>query len=689
MAVTPLVQQEVDTVLARDLPLVSKWKLVESTLLSCGLAWKACIHPSMLLVHPLNRGGLGINGHSAHAKGASLLASGFDRKFLHSSTCFELAVDEKTRREQLQFNEAMVGQADGLLAAVSRSERFLTVSSGHVSQFAKAAWSSCRTPQPVLQDQGGCLNRESLSRDPEFKQMLDDGWNWLVVSSVAEHQWPDLPRLAEKALNASNTAFQSLLELEIALHMEELSKGMKDPTVEKLVKEACPPGSSGISRYAPSIAKWLAEYSDKGRFLAFLSLFSREFGEQCNVGEDFWGFAVSTQFLPADKPLVRLAFLTTQFTSPTHKISDGFARLLVKADFDKLKKLKAEVAKMESLLYQAWQATASQLPDLQAARRFAFACIRMTLHILGKQKMGREAKEFKDLDAIFDEFQQKTGPATSASSAAATSSTTGPGLVSLGQAYDPLWQAQQKLELAVGKLYQMDGEMYELQAMGQDFLTLKKRELFDESTIQVETWTCHKRLRPTKNSAPYLLDAALAKDHHPGAASKQQAAFATVYSQLLDVTTKVEHKNLWKMIAVDPVSRTAYSLQKIPAHQLTFVPCTDSPQQISIKKPEAKHWGEVVFQGVTYFVLAPKAFKPATAEKPSSGCTAPFWFMKPDANPHFGWKEKSVGGLQISCLSNPKAIDKHELLTMPVLQESEAEDPAASSGPGPKKKARK
>lgn len=308
--------------------------------------------------------------------------------------------------------------------------------------------------------------------------------------------------------------------------------------------------------------------------------------------------------------------------------------------------------------------------------------------------MGRDSKTFKDLPAIFHEFQKQTGKVTSESSAAAPtaeSTPAGPGLVSLGQAYDPLWQAQQKLDLSIGNLYQMDGELYELTAMSQDFVTLKKRELFDDSTVQVETWTCHKKLRPSKTSAPYLLEAAVAKQHHPGAASKQQATFATVYTQLLEATTKLEHKNLWKMIAVNPVARTAYSLQKIPAHQLTFVPCTDSPQQMSIKKPEAKHWGEVVFQGVTYFILAPKAFKAATTEKPSTGCTAPFWYLKPDEDPLLDWKEKSVGGLQISCLSNPRAIEKHALLTMPVLEEPEAEEAVAagSSGPPPTKKARK
>ena len=291
-----------------------------------------------------------------------------------------MSANDFSRQQQLAFNEAMVQQAGGLLAPLNGAERYVTVSSGHVSQFCKAALSGCNN-----------LNRENLSKDVQLKQMLEEGWPWLVVSWAVEEEWPDLPRLAEKALNASNQAFQSQMELEIALHIHELCKGMQQPDLHKVAMEACSAGGGdgGISKYAGSIAKWLGEFSGKGSLLQFLALFSREFGAQCNVGEEFWVCCSSSQFLPVDMPMIRLAMLATNFTSPSHKIQDNYAKLLVRSDWDKLKKLcqKPILADMEAMLFKAWNLIENQLPDLQAARSFGILCIRTTLHVLNKQQL--------------------------------------------------------------------------------------------------------------------------------------------------------------------------------------------------------------------------------------------------------------------------------------------------------------
>ena len=195
-----------------------------SILKSHGLAWSQQLQANSLLVHPLNRGGLGVNGYSCHAKGAALWASGFDSAYLHSSTCFleaitlmyllfmlrmllkfkrqgfELAVDSSIREKQLLFNKSMVNQSSGLLAPVGTQERYMSVSSGHTCQFVKACLHGCPTPEATLADNSGKLNKETLGRDPEFKKLLEAGWQWTVVSSRVEQQWPSLPRLAERAM---------------------------------------------------------------------------------------------------------------------------------------------------------------------------------------------------------------------------------------------------------------------------------------------------------------------------------------------------------------------------------------------------------------------------------------------------------------------------------------------------------
>ena len=85
----------------------------------------------------------------------------------------------------------------------------------------KACLHSCPTPEATLADNSGKLNKETLGRDPEFKKLLEAGWQWTVVSSRVEQRWPSLPRLAERALNSSNEAFLKASELELLLYLGE------------------------------------------------------------------------------------------------------------------------------------------------------------------------------------------------------------------------------------------------------------------------------------------------------------------------------------------------------------------------------------------------------------------------------------------------------------------------------------
>ena len=138
---------------------------------------------------------------------------------------FEMSIDEDARKKQVLFNQRMVEQSNGLLAPLNSQERYLTVSSGHVSQFVKAILAECSTNQANLADAAGRLNRQSLSRDPELKKALEAGWAWTVIRSAAETVWPSLPALAEKALNSANSVFEGHGEVELLLQLLQASAG--------------------------------------------------------------------------------------------------------------------------------------------------------------------------------------------------------------------------------------------------------------------------------------------------------------------------------------------------------------------------------------------------------------------------------------------------------------------------------
>ena len=389
-------------------PPLSLWNRVLSILKSHGLAWSQQLQANSLLVHPLNRGGLGVNGYSCHAKGAALWASGFDSAYLHSSTCFleaitlmyllfmlrmllkfksqgfELAVDSSIREKQLLFNKSMVNQSSGLLAPVGTQERYMSVSSGHTCQFVKACLHGCPTPEATLADNSGKLNKETLGRDPEFKKLLEAGWQWTVVSSRVEQQWPSLPRLAERALNSSNEAFLKASELELLLYLgEHASSNSTALQCHEVAAELTKTGP--ISSYSKLVAMWFEQFSHQGLFLKFLGPFSKEFGQNANCGAEFW--AGASMALSSQMPMIRLAFLACNLAAPATKISNGYARLILRSDFEKLKSIKMKnfVTEAEDVLFRAWKQIEHQLDNFDALKSFGILCIRMSLHLLGKE----------------------------------------------------------------------------------------------------------------------------------------------------------------------------------------------------------------------------------------------------------------------------------------------------------------
>ena len=88
MDVTQSVQGAVNKLLLDEgMPALSQWMQILDILEKNGLAWKQQLPATLMMVHPQNRSGLGVNAHASHAKGANLFQSGFDSRYLRSSTC--------------------------------------------------------------------------------------------------------------------------------------------------------------------------------------------------------------------------------------------------------------------------------------------------------------------------------------------------------------------------------------------------------------------------------------------------------------------------------------------------------------------------------------------------------------------------------------------------------------------------
>ena len=97
----------------------------------------------------------------------------------------------------------------------------LSVGCGHTAAFCRAVNARCETPYKGLAPDG-VLGVAQFEGDAAFQHMLNVGWRWKVISGSAERKWPNLPRLAQQALNATNVVAGQSNEIEIIALIAEL-----------------------------------------------------------------------------------------------------------------------------------------------------------------------------------------------------------------------------------------------------------------------------------------------------------------------------------------------------------------------------------------------------------------------------------------------------------------------------------
>ena len=260
MAMLPAnVVEAVEAVLKNKDGVMKKWGQIEEILLEAKLAYKQVFPPYLFMVHPLNRGGTGVNPFSCHRKGGAIVAAGADLHQLGGAVAFELATDEALRHKQLEFNIAQAASSQGVMPPPSGKERFLTTSKSHTVMFCKALAQGCKTCVEHLKGPGGCLGSHLMNHDKQLQQMIDIGWEWTIVQSKVAEKWPGLPTLAESAGNSSNSVYEMQNEVQLmsAISLAYQHHGGKADW-PKLAEELCLSGP--LQGYATAVGRFVQMY---------------------------------------------------------------------------------------------------------------------------------------------------------------------------------------------------------------------------------------------------------------------------------------------------------------------------------------------------------------------------------------------------------------------------------------------
>jgi hypothetical protein len=437
--------------------------------LKCLKKWKHCytinqVLPKFFLTHSSNRGGLLLSPYNAHRNAARIDRGGADIKQLTNAIAMELAPHGRKRDSEIKANLDLIKRSNGLLAEVNGEERYLTLGCGHTVAFCKAADAGAKTSEKSIADAKGFIDQSKLKRNPQFKEMIEEGWFWTIIEHGIDEVFPAFAKIAQKALNVSNHVATTVSELETAINLAEMAE---DPSItgvkdwQQIAVDHVRSLNVPAAEYAKTILDFVQLFGGGpgAPLIKLMDSFAKQF--QCNtaLGETFW-VAVTTQQFPSaiDKlGLLRVAFCMANLTSP--KIEDGIGKCIMKSDISKLASKKMfPVAKAADEVLGEGIECVKQASSVEAALGpLGKLFIRVALAITEKGDKGLEGKQYTIAEAkqlfldglsavvggtvTYSKWTDCKSPASAPAPASAASAASH--VASLSDLNDPVWLAKQ------------------------------------------------------------------------------------------------------------------------------------------------------------------------------------------------------------------------------------------------------
>ncbi|CAE7826156.1 unnamed protein product [Symbiodinium sp. CCMP2592] len=588
-----------------------------------------------------------LNGFDMLAKGERILSQGLRKDLLEcSAVAIGLSSNSTIREQQVEANHKLAAQFSTCISMPQGKELFMTVGSSHTTCFLKSLMYG-----KLEQSSNSCMQPGH-----PVQEALVSGWNWLILSDVLEQQWPGLPLLYSSVLNNSNSVHVASTE------MEALATLQKYMASGKSMQEAitlCKQGEPVCKSYIDAIAMFAQKFcgGTDMPMVGFLVGFSKVYGESQRLGSEFTRLIAHYDFrLDANlAPCFRIACMAAQMSSP--KVVDGVAKMIYKSDLDAAKKRKQELQESEEGLRDAWHVTqlAGHLSEHEKIQVFGRLCVRTVLWMLGKQKAGREEREWASFagirDAFADELMKKDAkPSSSASVLPAKSD-----IVNMVDASKASIMLVQYDHLEVGSNYTNEdhpNKVWTLTKVADEGCTFEHQPLCQPAESVSAVASELKKWKRTKKPVLICYDQAKTHDFmyesspaasEPVELAKKQVKFYEACCSLANCSSMVSFfgppmnvcaneniaKNKLKLVAYGQLSKLdPNSIHKVGGYSLyPFKTCTDIDKLNNT------------------FVLVP------------------FWFIKVSSqNPNMSLSVVKKDGFEIPCMTNSRAVKAGEVL---------------------------
>ena len=125
-----------------------------------------------------------------------------------------------------------------------------------------------KTSLDELKDEHGNLNVNKLKENQQFRKMIEEGWEWTIVPSWVDEQFPAFAKVAQKALNTANH-YIAMGELETLLTLHDL--------IDDAVFTQCPGWEEAAVSFVEDLCVPCAAYA------RHLLQFAKFFGGGCSA----------------------------------------------------------------------------------------------------------------------------------------------------------------------------------------------------------------------------------------------------------------------------------------------------------------------------------------------------------------------------------------------------------------------
>ena len=313
-------------------PIGVSWKKIMNVFKEYGIKLvKRKMNCKMLLPHPKNRSGIMINGFNCRANGSKVAKVGANVQELHGAVAIEVSPFPEGRRQQFEANEKLAKKSKELIPAPNGDEASLTLGTSHMCMFVKCVQGRLKACFKNISDANGLLSEELLSQDPDFKIMIEEGWEWVILPWQVEATWPTLPEFAQRALNSSNSVANDATEWEVAISIGECWSQMEEPNWQ-MAKDAAAAGEPSCKSYLDAICNIVQRYGGGAPDFPLIKEqeeFYKTLGCHKRLGEVFTTAIADTKLDYISPRLhVKHALITLQLTAT--KLEDGVVKLVTK-----------------------------------------------------------------------------------------------------------------------------------------------------------------------------------------------------------------------------------------------------------------------------------------------------------------------------------------------------------------------